>query len=141
MINSTIDLEGKTIFITGIAGFIGANLAKKLYETFDNIEIVGIDNMNDYYDVRLKKIRLKELVCFDTFNFIRGDLDNKELILSIFKQYRPQIVVNLGAQAGVRYSIINPDAYISGNLVGFFNILEGCRQYPEIGRASCRERV
>ena len=125
---SQIDL--KNIFITGIAGFIGANLAKRLLIENDDINIVGLDNLNNYYDVKIKEARLEELKKFNNFRFIKGNLADKELILSIFQDYRPQIVVNLGAQAGVRYSIVNPDAYIESNLVGFFNVLEGCRNYP-----------
>lgn len=125
-----VTLENKTIFITGVAGFIGSYLAKRLLKEFNNIRIIGLDNMNDYYDVRLKEDRLKELEKNDRFTFIKGNLGNKELILFIFEKYRPSVVVNLGGQAGVRYSIENPDAYIEGNLIGFYNILEGCRHYP-----------
>ena len=125
-----IELKNKTIFITGIAGFIGSNLAKRLFNDIDGIKIVGIDNMNDYYDVRLKESRLEELYKNKEFNFIKGNLADKDVINSIFKQYKPTIVVNLGAQAGVRYSIKNPDAYVESNLIGFYNILEGCRHNP-----------
>lgn len=121
------------IFITGVAGFIGSNLAKRLLATFSETDIVGLDNMNDYYDVRLKEYRLKELMKYDNFTFIKGNLADKNLINSIFQQYQPQIVVNLGAQAGVRYSITNPDAYIEANLVGFYNILEACRHSYDEG--------
>lgn len=124
-----IDLKNKTVFITGIAGFIGSNLAKRLFQDVKNITVIGIDNLNDYYDVQLKEIRLSELSVFDNFVFIKGNLADKKLIFSIFEQYQPSVVVNLGAQAGVRYSITNPDAYIEGNLVGFYNILEGCRHH------------
>ena len=125
-----VELKNKTVFITGVAGFIGSNLAKRLFNDIEGIKIVGIDNMNDYYDVRLKEARLEELSSNKDFTFIKGNLADKELITSIFKDYRPAVVVNLGAQAGVRYSIENPDAYIEGNLIGFYNILEGCRHYP-----------
>lgn len=125
-----IELEGKTIFITGVAGFIGSNLAKRLLKEEKNTKIVGIDNMNDYYDVKIKEYRLKELESSNNFIFIKGDLANKEQIDKIFNEYKPQIVVNLAAQAGVRYSIINPEAYIQSNIIGFFNILEGCRNNP-----------
>lgn len=125
-----IDLTNKTIFITGVAGFIGSNLAKKLFDEKENVTIVGLDNMNDYYDVRLKEARISEFSDKDNFVFIKGDLADKELIFSIFDKYRPALVVHLGAQAGVRYSISNPDTYIESNLIGFFNILEGCRNYP-----------
>lgn len=114
-----IDLTDKTIFITGAAGFIGSNLAKKLLNEKSNVTIVGLDNMNDYYDVRLKEARISDCSGKDDFIFIRGDLADKELILSIFDQYRPAVVVHLGAQAGVRYSISNPDTYIESNLIGF----------------------
>ncbi|MBM6966289.1 NAD-dependent epimerase/dehydratase family protein [Massilimicrobiota timonensis] len=125
-----VELKNKTVFITGVAGFIGSNLAKRLFNDVEGIKVVGIDNMNDYYDVRLKEARLEELSSNKDFTFIKGNLADKELITSIFKDYRPAVVVNLGAQAGVRYSIENPDAYIEGNLIGFYNILEGCRHYP-----------
>lgn len=125
-----VELKNKTVFVTGVAGFIGSNLAKRLFNDIEGIKVVGIDNMNDYYDVRLKEARLEELSSNKDFTFIKGNLADKELITSIFKDYRPAVVVNLGAQAGVRYSIENPDAYIEGNLIGFYNILEGCRHYP-----------
>lgn len=125
-----IELEGKIVFITGVAGFIGSNLAKQLLNIYHDIKIVGLDNMNDYYDVRLKEERLEELSAFENFTFVKGDLADKEQIMKIFEQYHPNIVVNLGAQAGVRYSITNPDAYVNSNLIGFYNILEGCRNYP-----------
>ena len=125
-----IELKNKTIYITGVAGFIGSNLAERLLKEIEGIKIVGLDNMNDYYDVRLKEYRLEKLSSSKTFSFVKGNLADKELINSIFEKYTPQVVVNLGAQAGVRYSITNPDAYIEGNLIGFYNILEGCRHYP-----------
>ncbi len=120
----------KTYFITGVAGFIGSNLAKKILKENNDIQIIGLDNMNDYYDVKLKEYRLNELEQYGNFKFIKGNLANKETVENIFKEYTPQIVVNLAAQAGVRYSITNPDAYIEANLIGFYNILEGCRHYP-----------
>lgn len=126
----TINLKNKTVFITGVAGFIGSNLAKRLFTDIEGITIVGIDNMNDYYDVRLKEARLEELQQYGNFSFIRGNLADKAVIMNIFETYHPAAVVNLGAQAGVRYSITNPDAYIEGNLIGFYNILEACRHYP-----------
>ena len=125
-----IDLKNKSIFITGVAGFIGSNLAKRLLSTVEGVKVVGLDNMNNYYDVRLKEARLKELEQFEKFSFIKGNLADKAVIESIFEQYKPEIVVNLGAQAGVRYSITNPDAYVEANLIGFYNILEACRHYP-----------
>lgn len=120
----------KTYFITGVAGFIGSNLAKKILKENKDIQIVGLDNMNSYYDVKLKEYRLKELEQFDNFKFIKGNLADKELINKIFEENKPEIVVNLAAQAGVRYSITNPDAYIESNLIGFYNILEACRHNP-----------
>lgn len=120
----------KTIFITGASGFIGSNLAKRILTTETDAKVVGLDNMNDYYDVRIKEARLAELQKFENYTFVKGNLADKELINSIFEKYNPDIVVNLGAQAGVRYSITNPDAYIESNMIGFFNILEACRHYP-----------
>lgn len=128
-----IELTSKTILITGVAGFIGANLAKRLLAEAKDITIIGIDNMNDYYDVSLKEHRLQELneiQSADTaFRFVKGDISDRNLITNIFNEYKPHIVVNLAAQAGVRYSIINPDAYIHSNIIGFYNILEACRHY------------
>lgn len=124
---SYIDLNNKTILVTGVAGFIGSNLVKCLYKDVKNITVIGIDNMNDYYDVRLKEARLSELLTNISFRFIKGNIADKELVKKVFGKYKPQIVVNLAAQAGVRYSIINPDAYIESNVIGFYNILEACR--------------
>lgn len=120
----------KIVFITGASGFIGSNLAKRILTTEPDTKVIGLDNMNDYYDVRIKEARLAELQKFENYTFIKGDLADKALINSIFEKYHPDIVVNLGAQAGVRYSITNPDAYIESNVIGFYNILEGCRHYP-----------
>ena len=128
-----VDLENKSIFITGVAGFIGSNLAKRILTTVEGARIVGLDNMNDYYDVRLKEARLDELNKFENFSFVKGNLADKATITAIFVQYKPQIVVNLGAQAGVRYSITNPDAYVEANLIGFYNILEACRHSYDEG--------
>ena len=119
-----------TIFITGASGFIGSNLAKRILNTEPNTQVIGLDNMNDYYDVHIKEERLAELQKFEKYTFIKGNLADKTLINEIFEKYRPEIVVNLGAQAGVRYSITNPDAYIESNMIGFYNILEACRHYP-----------
>lgn len=121
---------GKTVFITGASGFIGSNLAKRILTTEPDTKVIGLDNMNDYYDVRIKEARLAELQKFENYTFIKGNLADKALINSIFEQYHPDIVVNLGAQARVRYSITNPDAYIESNMIGFYNILEACRHYP-----------
>lgn len=120
----------KTVFITGASGFIGSNLAKRILTTELDTKVIGLDNMNGYYDVRIKEARLAELQKFENYTFIKGNLADKNLINSIFEQYHPDIVVNLGAQAGVRYSITNPDAYIESNMIGFYNILEACRHYP-----------
>ena len=115
------------ILITGAAGFIGSNLVKAVYKRYEHPEVMGIDNMNDYYDVRLKEERLKELAAYPDFQFVRGNIADKALIDSLFAAFKPQVVVNLAAQAGVRYSITNPGAYIEANLIGFYNILEACR--------------
>ena len=117
----------KTILVTGAAGFIGSNLVKKLYAENAGYQVIGVDNMNDYYDVRLKEQRLEQLMQYPSFTFIKGNIADKQLINEVFAEYQPQIVVNLAAQAGVRYSITNPDAYIESNLIGFYNILEACR--------------
>ena len=120
------------ILITGAAGFIGSNLVKAVFRQFSNPQVLGIDNMNDYYDVRLKEARVRDLSGFEGFQFVKGDIADKELITRVFSEFKPQVVVNLAAQAGVRYSITNPDAYIQTNLVGFYNILEACRHSYEI---------
>lgn len=125
--------NNKSILITGSAGFIGSNLMKKLLNECKNCSLVGLDNCNDYYDISLKEYRLKELESIKTDNpykFIKGDLADKQLLENVFKEYKFNIVVNLAAQAGVRYSIINPDAYINSNIIGFYNVLELCRNYP-----------
>ena len=136
-----IDLKNKSIFITGVAGFIGSNLAKRLLSTVEGVKVVGLDNMNHYYDVRLKEARLNELEQFDNFSFVKGNLADKAVIESIFEQYKPEIVVNLGAQAGVRYSITNPDAYVEANLIGFYNILEACRHSYDEGHTPVEHLV
>ena len=120
----------KTYFITGAAGFIGANLALRILNDNEEINVIGLDSMNDYYDVKIKEYRLNKLTEFNNFTFIKGNLADKELIEEIFEKYKPNVVVNLAAQAGVRYSITNPDAYIESNLIGFYNILEACRHNP-----------
>ena len=123
-------MQSNVVFITGSSGFIGSNLAKRILTTEPDTKVIGLDNMNDYYDVCIKEARLAELQKFENYTFIKGNLADKSLINSIFEQYHPDIVVNLGAQAGVRYSITNPDAYIESNMIGFYNILEACRHYP-----------
>ena len=122
-----IDLSKKTVLVTGAAGFIGSNLVKELYNRFSGIKVIGFDSVNDYYDVNLKEYRLTELKNFKNFTFIKGNIADKTLVEKVFEEYKPEIVVNLAAQAGVRYSITNPDAYLESNLIGFFNILEACR--------------
>lgn len=128
---ANISLENKTILVTGAAGFIGSFLSKKLIETVKNVKIIGIDCITDYYDTSLKDERLKMLGAFgEQFTFIKGDIADSKTIEKIFTEYKPSVVVNLAAQAGVRYSIDNPDAYIHSNLIGFYNILEACRHHP-----------
>lgn len=134
-----IDLKGKRIFVTGAAGFIGANLVMNLLETVSPVTIIGIDNLNDYYDVSIKEYRLKEINKKaenhpeSSWTFIKADISDKSVIDVLFQIYKPEIVVNLAAQAGVRYSITNPDVYISSNLDGFYNILEACRHSYDNG--------
>lgn len=130
MLRMNVEINQKTILVTGAAGFIGANLCKRLLQDVPGAQVIGLDSVNDYYDVRLKEYRLRELANFPNFTFIKGNLADKALIDRTFEQYQPQIVVNLAAQAGVRYSITNPDAYIESNLIGFYNILEACRHHP-----------
>lgn len=127
---SKVYLEKKTILVTGAAGFIGANLVRRICEESPSSTVIGIDSLNDYYDVTLKEYRLKELEKYPSFVFIKGNIADKPLMFEIFEKYRPAVAVNLAAQAGVRYSITNPDAYVESNLIGFFNILEACRHYP-----------
>ena len=136
-----VSLKNKTVLITGAAGFIGSNLAKRLFATEDTIKIVGIDNMNNYYDVSLKEARLKELSEHEGFTFVKGDISDKATIEKLFDEYKPAIVVNLAAQAGVRYSLENPDAYIQSNIVGFFNILEACRHSYDEGKSPVEHLV
>ena len=123
-----ISLEDKSILITGAAGFIGSNLCIRLLKEVEGVKVIGLDNMNDYYDVNIKNYSLEQLSeVGGDWTFIKGDLSDKQTINGIFSQYHPNVVVNLGAQAGVRYSITNPDAYIKSNMIGFYNILEACR--------------
>ncbi|MBQ9142821.1 MAG: GDP-mannose 4,6-dehydratase [Lachnospiraceae bacterium] len=141
MVQFNIDLKGKTILVTGAAGFIGSNLVKKLFEMKSSVKVVGIDNMNDYYDVSLKEYRLKELEQYENFQLIKGNIADRDLIDKVFAEHKPQVVVNLAAQAGVRYSITNPDAYIEANLIGFYNILEACRHSYDDGETGVEHLV
>ena len=159
-----INLDNKTIFVTGAAGFIGSNLVKRLFKDVKGATIVGIDNMNDYYDVRLKEFRLREIEALSdspclggeptatnlppkqgdkraSWVFVKGDIADKATVDGIFETYKPAVVVNLAAQAGVRYSITNPDAYIQSNLIGFYNILEACRHSYDEGRSPVEHLV
>ena len=137
----TVALNYKTILVTGAAGFIGANLVKRIFEEAPDAVVVGIDNMNDYYDVALKAFRLEELAKYPAFTLIKGNIADKALIDEVFETYKPSVVVNLAAQAGVRYSITNPDAYVESNLIGFFNILEACRHSYDNGREGVEHLV
>ncbi len=136
MLTPNIDLKNKTVLVTGAAGFIGSNLVMELLRSVEPISIVGIDNMNDYYDVSIKEYRLAEIKKLagqkpnSQWNFIKGNIADKVVITRIFETYKPSVVVNLAAQAGVRYSITNPDVYIESNIIGFYNILEACRNDP-----------
>ena len=140
-----IELDNKVILVTGSAGFIGSNLVKRLFRDVKNSTIVGIDNMNDYYDVSLKEFRLNELKGLVPegikYEFVKGDIADKATIDGLFAQYKPAVVVNLAAQAGVRYSITNPDAYIQSNLIGFYNILEACRHSYDGGERGVEHLV
>lgn len=142
-----IDLKNKTVFVTGSAGFIGSNLVLELLRTQSPINIVGLDNMNHYYDVSIKEWRLSEIEkCAaehpeSTYQFYKGDLADKAMINQIFAKHKPAVVVNLGAQAGVRYSITNPDAYIQSNMIGFYNILEACRHSYDNGETGVEHLV
>lgn len=127
--------------VTGAAGFIGSNLVKRLYNDVEDVTVIGIDNMNDYYDVRLKEARLGELSAHPSFIFVEGSIADMAIITEIFDKYKPQVVVNLAAQAGVRYSITNPDAYIESNLIGFYNILEACRHSYDGGATGVEHLV
>ena len=141
MLDSNVTLTGKIVLVTGVVGFIGSNLAQRLLQEIANMKVVGIDNMNDYYDVRLKEERLKELSDYPSFVFIKGDISDRTTVNNIFNEYKPQVVVNLAAQAGVRYSISHPDAYISSNIIGFYNLLEACRHSYDNGRPGVEHLV
>ena len=130
MVTYNVSLEGKTVLVTGAAGFIGSNLVKRLFHDVENIKVVGIDSITDYYDVNIKHERLNEIEALNRdWVFVKGDIADRDTIEKIFSEHKPTIVVNLAAQAGVRYSITNPDAYIQSNLIGFYNILEACRHH------------
>lgn len=132
-VKTKIDLKGKTVLVTGAAGFIGSFLSERLLSDFEDIRIIGFDSVNDYYDIRLKESRLEKLQKHRNFIFIKANLADKDKVSEVFREYSPQIVVNLAAQAGVRYSITNPDAYIESNIIGFYNILEACRHSYDNG--------
>ena len=132
-VKTKIDLKGKTVLVTGAAGFIGSFLSERLLSDFEDIRVIGFDSVNDYYDIRLKESRLKKLQKHENFIFIKANLADKDKVNEVFCKYSPQIVVNLAAQAGVRYSITNPDAYIESNIIGFYNILEACRHSYDDG--------
>lgn len=132
-VKTKIDLKGKTVLVTGAAGFIGSFLSERLLSGFEDIRVIGFDSVNDYYDIRLKESRLEKLQKHRNFIFIKANLADKDKVSEVFREYSPQIVVNLAAQAGVRYSITNPDAYIESNLIGFYNILEACRHSYDDG--------
>ena len=132
-VKAKIDLKGKTVLVTGAAGFIGSFLSERLLSDFEDIRVIGFDSVNDYYDIRLKESRLEKLQKHENFIFIKANLADKDKVSEIFREYSPQIVVNLAAQAGVRYSITNPDAYIESNIIGFYNILEACRHSYDDG--------
>lgn len=143
MLNKNVDLSGKTVLVTGAAGFIGANLSRILLEVFEDIKIVGIDSLNDYYDVSLKEYRLEQIGKEQNgeFIFLKGNLADKAFIDRIFQEYMPEVVVNLAAQAGVRYSITNPDVYMESNVIGFYNILEACRHSYDGGNKGVEHLV
>ena len=135
MLTPNINFKNKTVLVTGAAGFVGSNLVTELIRTVGDINIIGVDSVNDYYDPAIKEYRLREIEKLVSaspakWTFIKGNIADREMIDDIFKTHTPSVVVNLAAQAGVRYSITNPDAYIEANIIGFYNILEACRHYP-----------
>ena len=130
MVKYNVDLEGKTVLVTGAAGFIGSNLVKRLFRDYKDIKVVGIDSVTDYYDVNIKYERLKEIESLNRdWTFVKASIADRDMVNDLFDKYHFSVVVNLAAQAGVRYSITNPDAYIESNLIGFYNILEACRHH------------
>ena len=150
MVNYNVSLEGKTVLVTGAAGFIGSNLVKRLFKDVKDIRVIGIDSITDYYDVNIKHERLHEIQAIadqlpsretgeDLWVFIHGDIADRSLVDKLFDEYRPAVVVNLAAQAGVRYSITNPDSYIHSNLIGFYNILEACRHSVELSKVKSQK--
>ena len=147
MKEKNVTLENKTILVTGAAGFIGSNLVLELLRTQSAVHIIGIDNMNDYYDVSIKEYRLEQIESLakehadSSWKFVKGSIADKALIDQVFAEYKPDVVVNLAAQAGVRYSITNPDVYIESNLIGFYNILEACRHSYDDGQAGVEHLV
>lgn len=147
MIKNNVDIKNKTILITGTAGFIGSNLVMELLREVDSVHIIGVDNMNDYYDVSIKEYRLQQIEKLaaqhpeSSWNFIRGSIADKALIDQIFEEHKPAVVINLAAQAGVRYSITNPDVYIESNMIGFYNILEACRHSYDDGQTGVEHLV
>ncbi len=146
MLEKNVDLNGKTILVTGAAGFIGANLTLALLKNVGQVTVIGIDNMNDYYDVSLKEFRLNQIRALEktvdgSFVFVKGSIADRNCVDGIFAKYEPSVVVNLAAQAGVRYSIENPDAYVESNLIGFYNILEACRHSFDDGKRGVEHLV
>ena len=147
MIKNNVDIKNKTILITGTAGFIGSNLVMELLREVDSVHIIGVDNMNDYYDVSIKEYRLQQIEKLaaqhpeSSWNFIRGSIADKALIDQIFEEHKPAVVINLAAQAGVRYSITNPDVYVESNMIGFYNILEACRHSYDDGQTGVEHLV
>ncbi len=141
MVKYNIELAKQKILVTGAAGFIGANLAKRICAEFHDTKVIGVDNLNDYYDVNIKEYRLRELRNFPNFEFVKGNISDQEFVSRLFEKYKPGIVVNLAAQAGVRYSIQNPSVYIESNIIGFYNVLEACRHSYDNGEKGVEHLV